>query len=339
MPVTRIDVRCLATRFLFAVSLLAAGGVHAESLDCDAPAGAPEAMICTSPSLTDLEARVTQAYRRLLAAAGPAWENRLHRSQQEWVRMRNTAVTSQMAPHVAAETLQLSMQSRLTALQGALVSRRGVRLLRIDRAVVQQVDRELQSYAGDRSHVVQTSILFYVLDGIPGAAAFNAFIDKHYPMLSDPARAADSESDLAADLNFVSPELISASISTSSFFFGAAHPMVRLEQLNYMLAAGRRLRASDLFASHDYEQILVGRMTDAFAQSGLDPLAATPQEIRVQLLDPANWTLSGRGLIVVIPPDTLFSHAEGSPDMPLIPWSAFHDCLTPWAQRVFAERA
>lgn len=331
----RIDVRRSAVCFVFSCVLLTAVGARAATADCHAVQDGQERIICASALLGGLDRQVREAYRRLLEATGPAWEERLRRSQQEWLRVRGASVTPQMDPHAAEEALKLSMQSRLLALQGALVSRRGVRMLRIDRAVVQRVDEGLRLHAGDRRQVVQTTILYYVLDDIPGAATFNALMDRRYPMTADPASPADSESDVAADLNFVSPELLSVSVSASSFFFGAAHPMTRIDQINYLLAARRSLLAEDLFATHDYEKIIVARLAGTFLQLGLET-DSNAEEIRAQVLDPENWMLSARGLGVVIPPDTLFSHAAGSPDLPLIPWQAFHGCLTPWAQKVFA---
>lgn len=307
----------------------------AVATDCARAATAPDRAVCASPRLLVLDEEVGVAAQRLAASLPAPWDETVRKSQREWLRTRGLDA-AELRGKALDEALRVSMQGRIEALNGAVIARNRVRLLSIERAVVQKVAPERLEDARGRRQVVQHAALLYVLDGQGGAQQFNALIDTLAGPMLDPERAADGEYSMGASLNFVSPDLLAVGIVTSSFGFGAAHPVEGARQVNFLPAQGRLLVAEDLFAGHDHERLILHRAAQAFADAGLKPLAGG-QEARALLLNPQNWVLDARGLTVVVPPDTLFAHADGSPEVSTLLWKDLQPGLTPFAQRVFLK--
>jgi len=321
--------------FLLVTMFSAALPAQAASFDCAKAAGALEKAICASTQLAAQDEEITVAYRHLLGSVSSPWDELVKKSQREWLRARS-AEMADLKGRELEEALQASMRNRLDALNGALIKQNGMHLLALDRAVMQKVAPDRVAYAQGQQQVTQTSSLLYVLDDVPGAKRFNALIDKSFAQTLDATATAEGEYDLSAELNFASPELVSVSVSSSEFGFGAAHPVAGIRQLNFLLAEGRVLRVHDLFTGRGHEDLILRNATQAFAEAGLKPLASV-REARALLLDPRNWALDGRGLTVVVPPDSLFAHVDGSPEVPPVLWKSFQGQLTPLAEKIFGK--
>lgn len=303
--------------------------------DCARTVTPAEKAVCASPRLLALEEEVAVAAQRLAGSLPAPWDEVVRKSQREWLHTRGLDA-AELRGKALDEALRGSLQRRIEALNGAVIARNRVRLLSIDRAVVQKVAPERLEDARGRRQVVQHAAPLYLLDEQGAAQPFNALIDTLVGPMLDPDRAADGEYSMSASLNFVSPDLLAVGIVTSSFGLGAAHPVEGARQINFLPAQGRLLVAEDLFAGHDYERLIQRRAAQAFADAGLKPLAGG-QEARALLLNPQNWVLDARGLTVVVPPDTLFAHADGSPEVPTLLWKDLQPGLTPFAQRVFLK--
>lgn len=318
-----------------AICLCGGKPVHAAGFDCAKAVAAVEKAICASPQLGPLDDEVAVAYRRLQGSLARPWDELVRQSQREWLRSRGEE-TADLKGRELDDALLASLKDRLSALNGALITQNGVHLLSIDRAVVQKVAPQLAEYAQGQHQVTQNATALYVLDDLPGARKFNALIDRLLAQATDPGVAADGEYSVSVELDFASRSLVSAGVSSSVFGFGAAHPVEGQHQVNYLLAEGREMQAHDLFRGHAYENVILESATKAFVDAGLKPLASA-REARAALLNPQNWALSGRGLTVVVPPDTLFAHADGSPDVPTLPWKTFQGQLTTLGENVFGK--
>lgn len=321
--------------FLPVTMLCLALPVQAASFDCTKASGALEKAICASPQLGVQDEEIAMAYRHLLGSVSTPWDELVKKSQREWLRARSAEMADLKGKELD-DALQTSMRNRLDALNGALIIQNGMHLLAVDRAVMQKVAPDRVAYAQGQQQVTQTSSLLYLLDDVPGAKRFNALIDKTFAQMLDATATAEGEYDLSAELNFASPELVSVNLGSSEFGFGAAHPVAGTRQLNFLLAEGRLLRVHDLFTGRGHEDLILRNATQAFAEAGLKPLASV-REARALLLDPRNWALDARGLTVVVPPDSLFAHVDGSPEVPPVLWKSFQGQLTPLAEKIFGK--
>lgn len=327
--------RCLCAHGVLAAGALlcATMGTQAASFDCGKAGSPQERAICTNPQLGRLDEEVAAAYKQLLASLTPPWDELVRKSQREWLKSR-TADLAGMKPGKEMEnSLAASMKQRVDILKGALVTQNGMHFLSVERVLVQKVDKSLPA-TEDLTYAKHSRTPIYLIDDTPAAKRFNALVGKDFALPPDTGEPSEDESENVASLNFASPELISVTTTASYFSFGAAHPLTTLSQLNYLPGEGRPMTARDLFSMRGYEDIIVRQAGPLLHKADFDPIAS-PSEIREVLLDPANWALSAQGLTVIIPPDGVFPHAAGSPQVPLIVWKSFQGMLTPLGTRLF----
>ncbi len=311
----------------------------AASFDCAKAATLVEKTLCDNAALGRLDESVAQTYQQLLVSVGSPWDERVKTSQREWLKVRNDDVSTSAPGKEMVEALKASLKARLVSLNQAVSTHNGLRFLSIDRVALHKLDRT--DIPPDSSHAKQRYVRqsrspVYLLSDVPGAKAFNARMDQEFALPREPAGGSSEETGSVARIYFASPQLLSITLGSEYFGIGAAHPMSALSQFNYLLAEGRTLTAKDLFATRDYSDILTRHVTQHFRKMALEPLA-TPAEVRALLLDPQNWALNARGLEILIPPDGIFSHAAGSPQIPVLPWKTFSGQLTPLATKLFGQ--
>ena len=331
----RLILRLLAPAFLLSGAL----PVGAASFDCAKATTAVEKAICAQPDLSRQDEALAQAYQQLLSRVGKPWDERVKQSQREWLKTRNDDASSAAPGKAMNEALKTAFSNRLQALNAAVSTHNGLKFLTVNRVMLQKLDKsglpDDSPYAQQR-YVRQERAPVFLMSDVPGGAVFNALLDKEFALPKEPPGGASEETSSGATVTFASPELISVAIASYYFGIGAAHPIGAAGQLNFMLGESRPMLARDLFASSAYANVIVRHVAQAFKKAELEALS-TPAEVRQYVLDPQHWSLSPKGLEVVVAPDSLFPHAVGSPEVPVLPWSAFKGQLTSWAEKVFAK--
>lgn len=331
---------CFALTAITASLLLGASPfAMAASFDCAKAGTLVEKTLCGNADLGKLDESVAQTYQQLLVSVGSPWDDLVKKSQREWLKARNDDVNTSAPGKEMVDALTASLKARLASLNRAVTTQNGLRFLTVDRLALHKLDKTDipadSAYARQR-YVRQSRSPVYLLSDVPGAKAFNARMDKDFALPKEPAGGSSEETGSAARVNFASPELLSITIISDYFGIGAAHPMAALTQFNYLLAEGKTLTAKDIFTGKAYGDIITRHVTNQFKKADLEPFAK-PAEVRALLLDPQNWALSPKGLEIIITPDSLFSHAVGSPEIPALPWKTFKGQLTPLATKLFGQ--
>lgn len=275
----------MTSRVLVFVLALLAVPARAESFDCAKAATKIEKAICADPALGKLDADVAAAYDTLAAGLDDPMRKRLQRSQREWLRSR---------PAAPAPALRAQMATRIRLLQAAKTTKGPVAFLKL----------------------ADDSRPMYVLDAVPGAAAYNAWVDTIWvagatdqtlaQAEAEQARCeAESGGDAKGDCVTESTTrtyetmvpgrcLVSVRERLSRYQQGAAHPENETHLHNWWLSRSGRVTAADMFVGAGYEKV-IAHAVRAFVARERQPGDVTQGAID-DVSTPDSWGLGADAL-------------------------------------------
>ncbi len=287
---------------------LACASAHAASFDCAKAATRVEKAICADPKLGKLDEDVAAAYKALADGLDEPMRQRLLRSQREWLKARTP------------KPLAADLGARLALLRGARVAQGGVPLLRL---------------AGDDSRPM------YVLAAVPGAAAYNQWVDTVWaaaagqtaelPEGNDKCPSGDPrdcQSDsIARTYKTVvpSPAIVSVEETVVDYEQGAAHPEVAITHYNWWLSRSGRITAADMFSGAGWKGV-VAKAARAFSKSQND-LVEVEQASIDSVSIPDAWALTP-GALVLSADGYAFNLGRGGFEIE-VPWRDFGAVLRP----------
>jgi uncharacterized protein YecT (DUF1311 family) len=287
---------------------LLAPTLHAASFNCAKASSKVEKAICASPAMGRLDDDIAAAYTAARADLDDKWRPRLLRSQREWLAQRT-----------ASAELPADLRGRLAILRGLHVTLRGVRFLKLT----------------DEARPM------YVLDDVPGAAAYNQWVDSVWNDAvgqtsklreGDDRCASSEEPDCVSDstartytTTVPSPALLSVGETIINYQQGAAHPDVEFTDQNWWLARSGRVTTKDIFTGAAWKPVFA-KAVRAWVRTDNDRLEVDDAAIdSVATMDA--WKLTPAALVVSLDGYT-FHLGRGIVEVE-IPWSSFGASLRP----------
>jgi len=280
--------------------------LHAASFDCAKASTRVEKAICADPALGRLDDDVAAAYAAARSSLDDRWRPRLLRSQREW-----------LATRTASADLRAGLRQRLEILRGLHVTRGGVRFLR---------------FTDDARPM-------YVLDDVPGAAAYNQWVDSVWRDAvgqtsqlreGDDACASSDEHDCVSDstartyaTTVPSSGLLSVGETIVTYEQGAAHPEVDFKVHNWWLARPGRVTLKDIFAGTSWRPV-IARAARAYVKAENDRVDVSAGAIDgVSTVD--DWTLTSAALVFTVD-GYEFNLGRGMAQVE-VPWKDFGPAL------------
>ncbi|WP_188568693.1 lysozyme inhibitor LprI family protein [Undibacterium terreum] len=281
---------------------------HSASFDCHKAATAIEKAICANPKLDKLDQDIADAYGKLLAAADDPYKKRVREAQRDWLKNRKDP-----------RQLETSMQTRLQALRSAIVNEHGLSFLRL-----QGSERPL-----------------YLLSKLPGATAYNQWVDKTWQDASgetSPVEAealiknCKSEDECDVDsitrsyaIDFASTEMISVHESVSDYMYRAAHPSNQDSHYNWWLSKAGSIQPADLFSGQAYKKI-IEKYARQYVAASMD-IKNDGKQSAGDATEPGNWAIARAGLHIT---GQGYDYQMGRGFVEFdIPWTAFAGMLNP----------
>ena len=335
--------------WLIALLSICIATANAASFNCAKATTPPEKAICASPELSAADARMTAAYRKLLAAAPPDIKPEIRDGQRTW--LQGTASKCKDAGTQLTSCLLNSLAARTKALQGMVLHAAGVTF--VWRSISLSVP---DSGGGSMSADDEKKPGFGTLNAswpqalstTPEWAAWNNAIEAAARRIASqdptasaekwlPEWAADNDADITSIIGVVGTKLITASV-TGSWWRGA-HPSESSISLNWLLSEKRELRPDDVFVNGSgWDATLQQRCDQALhhqldAQTGQDYQAyAAPGEMPKTLhkivSDPRNWNLDSKGLTIVFQ-EYAVAPRTAHPDPVTVPWADLKPLMRP----------
>lgn len=163
--------------------------------------------------------------------------------------------------------------------------------------------------------------------------AFKKNISENQPLKAIPDLPLNGDSN-SLDINykiFISTRNnISIRFSIYTYFYGAAHPFMTFQSLNYDIMQGKVLSLDDIFKSRNYLQFLATYSKNVLAEKlskaanantepdpeGLKPI---PENFKI-------WNITANGLLLTFPPYQVAAYVFG-PQEVSIPQSAIKNML------------
>ena len=295
-------------RLVAIAAALLVPSVHAASFDCAKAASRVERAVCANPALGKLDEDVAAAYAAARAGLDETWRPRLLRSQREWLATRS-----------ASADLPAVLRERLAILRGVRVTQGGVHFLKLTDAA-----RPM-----------------YVLDDVPGAPAYNQWVDSvWHDAVGQTSRlreagdacASSDEPDCVSDstartyvTTVPSPGLLSVDETLVSYEQGAAHPEVASAVHNWWLSRAGRVTLKDIFVGTAWKPV-IAKAARAWVKSQNDRVTVDADAIEgVSKVD--DWTLTPTALVFTVD-GYAFNLGRGTAEVE-VPWKDFGASLRP----------
>ncbi len=312
--------RSLAFAFVFALSMPMAG--HAASFDCAKARTPVEKAICADGTLGRLDEQIGDSYRQAFDRLDARFRPRLLASQRLWLKAR-----------VVSPALESALTERLDDLRNAIVTVNGLTLLRVSGKALPP----------------------YVMTALPGAAAYNRWVDQVVDeaasdaadapeMARCDARADQGKFDDACDalnltsrfyqVDVASPELISVHQSLSVGGWRTAHPANEDTHMNWWLARPGQITRGQIFADARYRTIIREAVKARF---DFDVDSHVIDGVEHPSLDPRMWGLTPTGLSITCQGYDV-AIGRGQADLE-IPWADFAGVVDPTLAKVLARAA
>ncbi|WP_394777522.1 DUF3298 domain-containing protein [Undibacterium sp.] len=303
----------IALGLLYSTTLLLLPlAAHSASFDCHKAATPVEKAICADTKLDQLDMAIADAYNKLLADVDDPLKARVRNVQRDWLKGRKNP-----------RKLDAAMHARLEALRTAVVSQNGLKFLRL---------------RGDERPM-------YLLDKLPGAGAYNQWVEKTWQDASNERSAEEAEAEAEAEakkckandecdvdsttrryaIDFASAELISVHESVSNYMYQAAHPDNQDAHYNWWLSKASSIKPADIFSGQAYKKVL-----EKYARQ----YVATAMEVKPDgtqstgsVTEPDNWAITKKALHIT---GQGYEYQMGRGFVEFdIPWTAFAGILNP----------
>ena len=322
-----------------ALLVLAAGGAGAASFDCAKAKSPTEHAICTSPRLSVLDDRLSQAYERALHALSPEGAAQLKESQRQWLRYAPVACTERPEGKprkgrgvLSAECLEHEFDLRVDELNQAALRIGPWLFTRVDRYLAQLApnDDELGQHPG----VVTQHVAYPQIDAprTPATIAWNKARVQSEPGPADTDADAEALSDEDGDysLGCVGDRFVSVETTSSEYAHGTPHGMYGHEVSNSLLVPTlRKMTAADLFTpSSGWKTRLPALFWDVYRhqQDAVTDMPSMEEAIRESAANPDAWLPTPQGLQIS------FDAGDGgcyacNPGPITVPWTALKPML------------
>jgi uncharacterized protein YecT (DUF1311 family) len=308
------------------------------SFDCAKAKTPQEKAICSSPQLSAADDQLTASYHSALAAAPADMREPTRISQRVWLRA--IAIECQAGEPGSTASLPGCMlqyyRERIDFLTHLIFKMGGV-------TFVWRSDTAAAPAAKDPdSPLPQPTLWMFAwpqaLSTAPEWKAWNLVIEsavKAPPGSEGDAEDEGTDTDVNVTVGFVSPQLVSASVSNNWYGHGAAHPNLGLIEINWLLKENREIRPDDVFRPHTgWEQFLATecdkaartQLGDMYADN--PPPGTIPDAMSGIVSNPQSWQLASKGITIVFRPYAIGCHAC-TPNPVTIPWGALRPFLTP----------
>jgi uncharacterized protein YecT (DUF1311 family) len=292
--------------FIAIAAALLVPSVHAASFNCAKAASKVETAICANATLGKLDDDVAKAYAAARTGLDEPWRPRLLRSQREWLATRS-----------ASADLAAGLRQRLAILRGMRVTQGGVRFLKL----------------------TDDARPMYVLDDVPGAPAYNQWVDSVWHdavgqtsrlRMGDDTCANERDcTDDSTARTYVttvpSPGLLSVGETIITYEQGAAHPEVSSSVQNWWLARVGRVTPKDIFVGTAWKPV-IAKAARAYVKSQNDLLKVDADEID-SVLKVDDWTLKPTALVFDVD-GYVFGLGRGVAEVE-VPWRDFGAVLRP----------
>jgi uncharacterized protein YecT (DUF1311 family) len=320
--------------------LLTGSFARSASFDCAKAKTPQEKAICSLPQLSAADDQLEVSYRSALAAVPADMREPTRDSQRSWLRA--VAIECQAGEPGSAESLPGCMlrfyQERTSFLAHLVFKMGGVTFVWHSDAGAAPAIKETDNPRPQPT--LWTSAWPQALSNAPEWRAWNTAIEE---LVKDPPGSEGGEgpgevgmdTDVVVTVDFVSPQLVSASVSNMWYGHGAAHPNLDFIELNWLLKENREITADDVFRPHTgWEQLLASQCDEAAREQLGDAYADDPPPGKIPdamfgiVSSPHSWKIDGDGITVVFAPYEIGCHAC-TPNPVTVPWSALRPFLTP----------
>jgi uncharacterized protein len=290
--------------FAMATIAIASSTAYAAGFDCGKAKTVQEKAICASPSLSQADERLAERYRTAMNAVSTEGKARLRGDQRTWL-----AHLGKSCPADGLDTcLERAYRERLGS---ALAERRGPWLV--------------QWIGGFAGRPLQP-----VIDAPENrrVADWNAMV----AALAAQARTtADGETRVRFEMGLASERVISLRAVFTHRFTGAAATDTVAEGYTVLLAEGRQLRATDVFAADtDWVAELAPKVTQAIRAAAPQqgwPADVDAKDVAEELADPKAWLIDREEI------DLAWGNAWNRPWSIRLSW----EILRPYLVRLPAE--
>lgn len=236
------------------------GPASAASFDCAHARSSAERLICADPVLGRADEAMAAAFRRAMAALSPAGRTALRDEQRMFVANEGECRPGGLAylgsgddkPQTFGHCLQLALDRRSRKLDYAVTLAGGLRFLTLH---PWRAKRAPPSDDGNLPPLMTEDVTLVRIDAprSAGERGWNAAIGRLVMQAqTDPNGFDDGGGpgsiSIGVDVASASPELISATVGTGTYF-GGAHPAYYRMTLTWSLSLNRPLAAADLFAN------------------------------------------------------------------------------------------
>lgn len=321
----------------FALVLLTSSFARCASFDCAKAITPQEKAICSSPQLSAADDQLASSYHSALAAVPADMREPTRVSQRSWLRA--VAIDCQASEPGSTESLPGCMlqyyQERTSFLAHLVFKIGGVTFVWRSDAGAAPASKD--TYSPSPQPTTWTFAWSQALSDATEWKAWNAAIErlvKAPPESQGETEEVGTDTDVTVTVDFVSPQLVSTSISNFSYGHGAAHPNVELIEFNWLLKGNREIRSDDVFRPPTgWEQFLASQCDEAArAQLGEDyadnpPPGKIPDAMFGIVSNPRSWKIDSEGITIMFSPYEIGCHAC-TPNPVTIPWSALRPFLT-----------
>jgi len=313
------------------------GSAYAASFDCKLAKTSVEKAVCADKDLSAADDKLAAAYKAALAAAPADVQVDIRANQRDWTRLeRNQCAvgTPQPSQEILVSCLTNAYKAQISALTKWVTQVGGttfVQRWKSERA--KSSDASSATMAEDPGYGTLTDTWPEALNSAPDWKTWNAEVKSK--TLGTAKLDADSDSDVTATIDAVTPQIVAASIENDFNGHGAAHPGESSVQLNWMLKEHRALRVADVFkAGTNWAATIEARcMASIKTDVGADyedylGKAKFAGALYGIVQKPTNWQLTPQGLTIVFQDYEVEPHAA-RPGNVTVPWSALQAYLNP----------
>jgi uncharacterized protein len=343
-------VMMLRAAAMVVLGLSVCGAARGASFDCKVAKTDVEKAICSDKDLSAADEKMAAAYKQVMAEAPAEVQTEIREDQRTWVRGLTTVCKADAVAreHTAARRAELvsclkdQYKSQTEALQRRVLKKGGV--VFVMRSVTLKVkdapdDQAVSGGETNPGYGTLTAIWPQALSDAPEWTAWNAaMLLEAQKMAGSDGKTAGGwksewaqgvDSDVTGTVDNVSSGIVSVSIANDMMGHGAAHPNESYEEFLWLLAAKRRLQATDVFAAgSNWEHVIAARCRASLKEQVGDDYesyagskADFAKTLHGVIADPANWSMDAKGLTVSFPEYSVTPRAQPV-DPVVVPWSA-----------------
>jgi uncharacterized protein YecT (DUF1311 family) len=341
------DVRML---FSLCVLLLAQPGLAA-SFNCAKARTPQEKAICASPNLSAADDQMAAAYKALVHALPPSFQDEIRADQRVWIRrLAIVCPANNPEQHQYLETCILARENaRTDSLKHMFYKQAGITF------AWHSVFRETPGdpNAGDETEGPGSLEASWpeALSAAPEWRAWNTAIETAIHKIArqsnvdtpelPPAEwqaVEGSDVNVSVSIDFVGTGLVTSTIT--NFWDGhGAHPNTDTMQFNWMLKEQRRVRPEDIFRARSDWNSKLYTLCNAYLHKTLDTdpgedythfsaPGTIAERVHAVASDPESWQIDERGITMVFQPYAVACYACTPPPF-TVPWIELQPLLNP----------